>query len=58
MGWGVLDDPKMANVPGTTFLADKMNGLAVTAETEHLKHRDGLLLIPQPSASPNDPLNW
>jgi hypothetical protein len=25
---------------------------------DHLKTRDGIVLMPQPSDDPNDPLNW
>lgn len=58
MAWGILDDPKMENVPGTQLLQDRSLNLDVTDSTSHLKHRDGVILIPQPSESPNDPLNW
>ena len=56
MGLGVLE-PSQLVVPGTIQLFDN----TVHAEsTEHLKHTaDGqTILAPQPSDSPNDPLNW
>jgi hypothetical protein len=56
MGYGVLDSSQEI-VPGTIQLYDSV----VNAEnTQHLKHSgDGItILAPQPSDSPNDPLNW
>jgi hypothetical protein len=56
MGLGVLDSTQEV-VPGTIQLFDSL----VNAEnTAHLKHSpDGVtILAPQPSDSPNDPLNW
>ncbi|OAL05503.1 MFS general substrate transporter [Phaeosphaeriaceae sp. SRC1lsM3a] len=45
MGWGILDDRHMAAPPGTATLAS-------------LKRDGDIVLQPQPSDSPNDPLNW
>ena len=64
MGWGILDDPRMEVVPGTAFMADQ-NDLPVEYRDiprDQLKHGKGrfsdIILVPQPSNSPNDPLNW
>ncbi|KAF9734281.1 hypothetical protein PMIN03_006557 [Paraphaeosphaeria minitans] len=66
MGLGVLEDHNLQHVPGTALLAD-----LVGASHEHqyhgrdtsaLKHAKGrnsdIVLVPQPSESPRDPLNW
>jgi hypothetical protein len=56
MSLGVLDSSQEV-VPGTIQLYDSV----INAEnTAHLKHSpDGVtILAPQPSDSPNDPLNW
>jgi hypothetical protein len=55
-----LIDHKLLHVPGTVLL----NELAAHSEavTHDLKHGKGnnsdLILAPQPSEDPNDPLNW
>jgi hypothetical protein len=58
MGMGILDDPRMEHVPGTTLLSEKTIDLSVNDQNAHLKSMDGVVLVPQPSESPNDPLNW
>ena len=53
-------DRRLAHVPGTVLL----NDLEVPPEERHegLKHATGrdtdIVLSPQPSEDPNDPLNW
>ena len=53
-------DSKLPHVPGTVLL----NETAAHSEafTSNLKHAAGnnadLILTPQPSEDPNDPLNW
>lgn len=56
MGLGVLESSQEV-VPGTIQLFDSVEN---TENTAHLKHAaDGkTILAPQPSDSPNDPLNW
>ncbi|KAI1618250.1 major facilitator superfamily domain-containing protein [Exophiala viscosa] len=52
MGFGVLESRSgLKHVPGTTLL-DTHNTSGATGKNSHV------LLIPQPSNSPNDPLNW
>lgn len=59
MGFGVLDDPKYPNVPGTVRLADKVTSEKLDDwEYTEPKKRGEIVLNPQPSDSPNDPLNW
>ncbi|KAA8903602.1 hypothetical protein FN846DRAFT_908060 [Sphaerosporella brunnea] len=57
----LLKTPKSSSphVPGTARLYDDNSLPASTAQRTHLKHgRDNILLVPWPSNSPNDPLNW
>ncbi|KAL7622833.1 hypothetical protein AAE478_006512 [Parahypoxylon ruwenzoriense] len=64
MPWGILEDKHMNQVPGTIILADQTDVPAEyqTIPRELLKHGTGkhahIILAPQPSDSPNDPLNW
>ncbi|KAI4860713.1 MFS general substrate transporter [Hypoxylon rubiginosum] len=64
MPWGILEDKYMERVPGNIILADQTD---VPVEYQNvsrdlLKHGTGkqshIILAPQPSDSPNDPLNW
>ncbi|KAH8898433.1 MFS general substrate transporter [Thozetella sp. PMI_491] len=62
MAFGVLEDPYLPLPPGTSIIGAK-NGAADDAsstqdDTSHLKKDGDIILIPQPSDSPNDPLNW
>lgn len=60
MGFGVLEPNTTNHVPGTVLLDQQ------AAHSEHqtgrLKHGTGrnshIVLAPQPSEDPNDPLNW
>ena len=60
MGLGILEDNKLPHVPGTVLL-DELAG-HTEAQTANLKHGTGkdahIILAPQPSEDPNDPLNW
>jgi hypothetical protein len=66
MGLGVLEDTHLEHVPGTALLTDVIStdqhhrhGILDTSLLKHDKGRDSdVLLVPQPSNSPNDPLNW
>ncbi|KUJ15146.1 MFS general substrate transporter [Mollisia scopiformis] len=66
MGLGVLDDTHLEHVPGTALLTDVVgadhqhhHGNLDTSALRHDKGRNSdVLLVPQPSKSPNDPLNW
>ncbi|KAI1087653.1 MFS general substrate transporter [Rostrohypoxylon terebratum] len=65
MGLGVLEDKHLPHVPGTALLTD-----VISSDNAHrhgelasaLRHGRGkdadVVLVPQPSNSPNDPLNW
>jgi hypothetical protein len=61
MGLGVLEDTHLEHVPGTALLTDVVghHGILDTSLLKHDKGRNSdVLLVPQPSRSPNDPLNW
>ena len=57
---GVLEDTKIPHVPGTVILEE--NAAHSQERTGGLKHGTGrnanVILVPQPSNDPNDPLNW
>ncbi|KAA8618447.1 AraJ Arabinose efflux permease [Pyrenophora tritici-repentis] len=62
---GILEDKHLAHVPATVVLSEEQNPLTVpdgTVPPERLKRGTGkdaeIILIPQPSEDPNDPLNW
>ncbi|OAA56210.1 Major facilitator superfamily domain, general substrate transporter [Niveomyces insectorum RCEF 264] len=64
MAWGLLEVPGVQDVPGTVVLSDRSD---IPSEFEQiprhlLKHGKGkfanVVLAPQPTDSPNDPLNW
>ncbi|KPI38427.1 putative MFS-type transporter [Cyphellophora attinorum] len=58
MGLGIKDDKSLDHVPGTVLLDDE----TTVTNTGNLKHGKGrnahIVLSPQPSNDPNDPLNW
>ena len=63
MPLGILEDPRMAHVPGTAPLETIQNSSNIeigAIDTVGLKHdKSGkFVLVPQPSDDPNDPLNW
>ncbi|KIJ62925.1 hypothetical protein HYDPIDRAFT_176332 [Hydnomerulius pinastri MD-312] len=61
MGFGILADRHLENVPGTSLLDDlhSKHAVQVSREGSDLKRsKDGIVLVPQPSSSPDDPLNW
>ncbi|KAJ9630528.1 hypothetical protein H2203_001051 [Taxawa tesnikishii (nom. ined.)] len=61
MGLGILDDTKLAHVPGTATLDDLQNRSIPSDTHAPLKYSLGdhpVVLVPQPSDDPNDPLNW
>ncbi|KAF4554076.1 HOL1-like protein [Elsinoe fawcettii] len=59
MGLGILEDRKLAHVPGTATLSELLSADAPTAGPQSLKRsKDGVILVPQPSDSRDDPLNW
>ncbi|KAJ6780585.1 hypothetical protein PWT90_04068 [Aphanocladium album] len=60
MGLGVLEPKNNEKVPGTTRYYDDPDRPRMAGEHDaHLKTTvGGLILTPQPSDDPNDPLNW
>ncbi|KAK4550017.1 hypothetical protein LTR36_002984 [Oleoguttula mirabilis] len=62
MPFGILDDYILPHVPGTVHLEEKQEDTP-DVKTNGLKHGTGrrdqdIVLAPQPSDDPNDPLNW
>ncbi|EGC41836.1 MFS transporter [Histoplasma capsulatum var. duboisii H88] len=57
MALGVLDDNKLAEVPGTSLL-DKGRSDELDTRNLNLKTKHGVVLVPQPSDNVNDPYNW
>ena len=58
MGLGVLEDKKLERVPGTVYILDDASRTAVAAERDRHSKRDKtgqIILVPQPSDSPDDP---
>ncbi|GAA5830569.1 hypothetical protein JCM11251_002516 [Rhodosporidiobolus azoricus] len=64
MPWGILECPHFpdGNVPGTALLDDLKATNYNADDVAHLKKGTGrnshVVLVPQPSDDPNDPLNW
>ncbi|KAF9469578.1 MFS general substrate transporter [Collybia nuda] len=65
MGLGILEDKYLRDVPGTALLSDLgiVRGHQVAIDgARTLKHGTGkdshVILVPQPSDDPKDPLNW
>jgi len=59
MGWGQLEDYKTPRPPGTVILDDTLRVPdGDLSENATLKRHKNVVLQPQPSDSPNDPLNW
>lgn len=57
---GVLEDTHLPHVPGTIILNEEFaQSENVTSGLRHAKGRNAhVILAPQPSDDPNDPLNW
>jgi hypothetical protein len=59
MGWGILEPKSVDHVPGTTLIDEKSNAHTdVHTGLKHVADRLDIILVPQPSDDPNDPLNW
>jgi hypothetical protein len=61
MAWGILEDRSgLSHVPGTSLLEDETNnqGGHFTALKRGTGRDFHIILVPQPSDDPNDPLNW
>ncbi|KAI0378862.1 MFS general substrate transporter [Hypomontagnella monticulosa] len=58
MGIGVLEDRHLDRPPGTSKLGEEQGPSFDAASTSDLKKDGDIILVPQPSDSPNDPLNW
>ncbi|KAL8856982.1 MAG: hypothetical protein Q9178_006387 [Gyalolechia marmorata] len=62
MGLGVLEVKSPRHVPGTSYLLDDASrpALAQNLDASLVKYdkSNTIILVPQPSDDPNDPLNW
>ncbi|KAH7355779.1 major facilitator superfamily domain-containing protein [Pyrenochaeta sp. MPI-SDFR-AT-0127] len=58
MGFGVLEDSHMAAPPGTATINNLEADKDPAIDESSLKKDGDIILQPQPSDSPNDPLNW
>lgn len=62
MALGILEDHKLEHVPGTAPLSELGREVYVDSgvDSSILKHdpTGQIVLVPQPSDSPNDPYNW
>ncbi|ORY19528.1 major facilitator superfamily domain-containing protein [Clohesyomyces aquaticus] len=58
MGLWVLEDAKKAAPPGTATIGASEAVDESTVDTKALKRDGNIILQPQPSDNPNDPLNW
>lgn len=58
--FGILEDKALPHVPGTVILNEELaQSESITAALRHGKGRNAhVVLAPQPSEDPNDPLNW
>jgi len=59
----ILEDRHLEHVPGTALLEElSLKTLPTLSESSKLKHATGMnshiVLVPQPSDDPRDPLNW
>ncbi|OJD13718.1 hypothetical protein AJ78_05850 [Emergomyces pasteurianus Ep9510] len=63
MGLGILEDSRLEHVPGTSYILDDDSSTAEQLDPDqNLKYDHSgpvpIILVPQPSDDPNDPLNW
>jgi hypothetical protein len=58
MAFGIIEDKKTPAPPGTVPLTERTAGPTVDDPASNLKRQGSVVLQPQPSDSPNDPLNW
>lgn len=58
MGWGILESRRSATPRGTTRVGIKDTSGDEVPELEASKRTGTVVLSPQPSDDPNDPLNW
>ncbi|KAJ5032711.1 uncharacterized protein L3040_009305 [Drepanopeziza brunnea f. sp. 'multigermtubi'] len=57
---GILEDKSLPHVPGTVILNEEVaHSEGLTGTLRHGKGKNAhVVLVPQPSDDPNDPLNW
>lgn len=59
---GILEDNKLSSVPGTVLLDESAVKTHSSESKNDLQHgksgKQNIVLVPQPSIHPDDPLNW
>lgn len=62
MAFGIVQDHVLPHVPGTVHIEETQQQQNAQHAVGNLKHGTGrnkdVVLAPQPSDDPNDPLNW
>lgn len=59
MAWGIFEARSQPHVQGTVLLNEPSDDEARFPSLKTTKHRGKtIILVPQPSDDPNDPLNW
>ncbi|KAF2156808.1 MFS general substrate transporter [Myriangium duriaei CBS 260.36] len=62
MGLGIIEDRKLRHVPGTAtldeLLGNALPGATPSSNLKRSKDKTPVILVPQPSDDPHDPLNW
>lgn len=53
-----IQQPDVANVTGTVVMLDDPDDLTLRSDSVMKRSDTGVILVPQPQNSPNDPLNW
>lgn len=60
MAWGILETRSRRHVPGTVRLSESNNEdeTQFPGIKQTIHRGKTIILVPQPSDDPNDPLNW
>ena len=59
MAWGILESRTPHHVPGTVLLQESSDDETHFTNLKTITYRGKtIILVPQPSDDPNDPLNW
>lgn len=57
--FGILDSAFKGQIPGTSIITADRNATSTTVQAIESSHRrESVILVPQPTNDPNDPLNW
>lgn len=59
MGLGILQSKTIGQVPATVILDETAAHSALSPSVKHIEDTNSrIVLVPQPTDDPNDPLNW